>query len=209
MAPARGAAAELWKAIAKIDRSSNAPGTANVGRWITAAALWNLATPERGKLTPKNWPAFHRYFVVEFARLVKESGAVTEFKNRPAQGSQFKPSVPCGHRRDRYVTPEKGAQPMAAYVIANIRITDPDRYPEYASRVPQTIECHGGRYLARGGQGRGARGRVGAPTAGHPRVREHGALARLICRQGYEGIGSDLRFFASERKVATVTLPPF
>ena len=61
---------------------------------------------------------------------------------------------------------------MAAYVIANIRITDPDRYPEYASRVPQTIECHGGRYLARGGQGRGARGRVGAPTAGHPRVRE-------------------------------------
>ena len=82
---------ELWRAIAKIDRSSNAPGTANVGRWITAAALWNLTTPERGKLTPKNWPAFHRYFVVEFARLVRESGAVTEFKNRPAQGSQFRP----------------------------------------------------------------------------------------------------------------------
>ena len=41
---------------------------------------------------------------------------------------------------------------MAAYVIANIQITDPDRYPEYASRVPQTIERHGGRYLARGGK---------------------------------------------------------
>jgi uncharacterized protein (DUF1330 family) len=40
---------------------------------------------------------------------------------------------------------------MAAYVIANIRITDPDRYPEYASGVPQTIERYGGRYLARGG----------------------------------------------------------
>jgi uncharacterized protein (DUF1330 family) len=41
---------------------------------------------------------------------------------------------------------------MAAYVIANIQITDTDRYPEYASRVPQTIERHGGRYLARGGK---------------------------------------------------------
>ncbi len=40
---------------------------------------------------------------------------------------------------------------MAAYVIANIRITDPDRYPEYARRVPQTIERYGGRYLTRGG----------------------------------------------------------
>jgi uncharacterized protein (DUF1330 family) len=40
---------------------------------------------------------------------------------------------------------------MAAYAIANIRITDPDRFPEYASAVPQTIERYGGRYLARGG----------------------------------------------------------
>ena len=37
-------------------------------------------------------------------------------------------------------------------MIANIRIADPDRYPEYASRVPQTVERHGGRYLARGGK---------------------------------------------------------
>jgi hypothetical protein len=81
---------ELWKELAKIDRRSYAPGTANVGRWITAAALWSLTTPERGKLTPRNWPAFHEYFVVEFARLVG-SGAVTEFKNRPAQGTQFRP----------------------------------------------------------------------------------------------------------------------
>ena len=40
---------------------------------------------------------------------------------------------------------------MAAYVIANIRITDPDRYPEYARRVPQTIERYGGRFLSAGG----------------------------------------------------------
>ena len=41
---------------------------------------------------------------------------------------------------------------MAAYVIANVRVTDPDRYPEYIGRVSQTIERHGGRYLARGGE---------------------------------------------------------
>ncbi len=41
---------------------------------------------------------------------------------------------------------------MAAYVIANVRVTDPDRYPEYIGRVSQTIERHGGRYLVRGGE---------------------------------------------------------
>jgi len=41
---------------------------------------------------------------------------------------------------------------MAAYVIANIRITDPDRFPEYSSQVLPTVERHGGRYLARGGE---------------------------------------------------------
>ena len=41
---------------------------------------------------------------------------------------------------------------MAVYVIANVRVTDPDRYPEYIGRVSRTIERHGGRYLARGGK---------------------------------------------------------
>ena len=41
---------------------------------------------------------------------------------------------------------------MAAYAIANVRVTDPDRYPEYIGRVSQTIERYGGRYLARGGE---------------------------------------------------------
>jgi uncharacterized protein (DUF1330 family) len=41
---------------------------------------------------------------------------------------------------------------MAAYGIANVRITDPDRYPQYSARVSQTVERYGGRYLARGGK---------------------------------------------------------
>jgi uncharacterized protein (DUF1330 family) len=40
---------------------------------------------------------------------------------------------------------------MAAYLIANIEVTDPAAYEEYRKRVPATIAAHGGRYLSRGG----------------------------------------------------------
>ena len=41
---------------------------------------------------------------------------------------------------------------MAAYVIAEIDITDPETYKEYQRLVPQTVEQYGGRFLARGGK---------------------------------------------------------
>lgn len=41
---------------------------------------------------------------------------------------------------------------MSAYVIAQIEITDPERYAEYVKQVPATIARYGGRYLARGGK---------------------------------------------------------
>ena len=40
---------------------------------------------------------------------------------------------------------------MAAYVIADVDVTDPAGYDEYRKGVPATIAAHGGRYLARGG----------------------------------------------------------
>ena len=40
---------------------------------------------------------------------------------------------------------------MAAYVIADVEVTDPAGYDEYRKGVPATIAAHGGRYLARGG----------------------------------------------------------
>lgn len=40
---------------------------------------------------------------------------------------------------------------MAAYVIANIEVTDPALYDEYRKGVAATIAAHGGRFLARGG----------------------------------------------------------
>ncbi len=38
------------------------------------------------------------------------------------------------------------------YVIAQIKVTDPDLYPTYVEKVLPTIEAFGGRFLVRGGK---------------------------------------------------------
>jgi len=40
---------------------------------------------------------------------------------------------------------------MAAYVIADITVKDPETYAEYRKQVPATVTKHGGRFLVRGG----------------------------------------------------------
>jgi len=41
---------------------------------------------------------------------------------------------------------------MAAYVIAQVQVKDPEAYKNYAGQVQATVESHGGRFLARGGE---------------------------------------------------------
>ena len=41
---------------------------------------------------------------------------------------------------------------MAAYVLVNIEITDPDGFKQYQARFPQLMAAHGGKYIARGGK---------------------------------------------------------
>jgi len=41
---------------------------------------------------------------------------------------------------------------MAAYMIARVKITDPERYRKYVEATPPTIAKFGGRFIARGGQ---------------------------------------------------------
>ena len=41
---------------------------------------------------------------------------------------------------------------MAAYLIADLTITDPETFKRYQQAVPATVEKHGGRYLVRGGE---------------------------------------------------------
>ena len=51
---------------------------------------------------------------------------------------------------------------MAAYVIADIEMTDAARYEEYRRRVPATVAQYGGRFLVRGGAHRDPGGRLAA-----------------------------------------------
>jgi uncharacterized protein (DUF1330 family) len=41
---------------------------------------------------------------------------------------------------------------MPAYVIAEVDVRDPDQYARYRAAVPASLEAHGGRFLARGGE---------------------------------------------------------
>lgn len=40
---------------------------------------------------------------------------------------------------------------MAVYVIANVTVTDPERYAAYSAGVPASLAPYGGTFLARGG----------------------------------------------------------
>lgn len=40
---------------------------------------------------------------------------------------------------------------MAAYLIVNVEVLDPARYPEYTAQVPATLAPFGGRFIVRGG----------------------------------------------------------
>ncbi len=40
---------------------------------------------------------------------------------------------------------------MAAYLIAQVTVTDPDRFADYRAAVPAVIANYGGRYIIRGG----------------------------------------------------------
>lgn len=53
---------------------------------------------------------------------------------------------------------ELDSQAMPAYVIVDVTVTNPERYPEYTRLVPATIEQYGGRFIVRGGAVEGLEG---------------------------------------------------
>ena len=40
---------------------------------------------------------------------------------------------------------------MAAFVIADVDVKDPDKFKEYSKLTPNILKTYGGRYLVRGG----------------------------------------------------------
>jgi uncharacterized protein (DUF1330 family) len=50
----------------------------------------------------------------------------------------------------RYLKP--GGKCMTAYVILDIKVTDPQVYEEYKKLSPSSVAAYGGKFLARGGK---------------------------------------------------------
>jgi uncharacterized protein (DUF1330 family) len=46
----------------------------------------------------------------------------------------------------------RGGVGVPAYVIAQLKITDPEGFEEYRKMVPETIARYGGKYVVRGGK---------------------------------------------------------
>ena len=40
---------------------------------------------------------------------------------------------------------------MSAYIIVDVRVTDPEVYVGYTKLVPATVEAYGGKFIVRGG----------------------------------------------------------
>ena len=40
---------------------------------------------------------------------------------------------------------------MKAYVIADVTVTDPEKFKEYGKKVPPTVDKYKGKYIVRGG----------------------------------------------------------
>ena len=97
---------------------------------------------------------------------------------------------------------------MAAYVIAEVDVTDPEAYKAYATSVPATITQYGGRFLVRGGPSEALEGdwpalrRViiefpsteaarawwDSPEYAKPKaMRRAASRGRLILLEGFEG----------------------
>jgi uncharacterized protein (DUF1330 family) len=68
---------------------------------------------------------------------------------------------------------------MAAYLIADVDITDAAVFEEYRREVPATEQRYGGRYLGRGGQTKVLEGDCAASSR-YCRVPGHGIADELV-----------------------------
>jgi uncharacterized protein (DUF1330 family) len=80
---------------------------------------------------------------------------------------------------------------MPAYLIANIRVTDPARFAEYREKVAPLIARFGGRYLIRGG--------AVTPVEGEP------VLARVVVLE-FADMAALRRFYHSEDYAPLIAL---
>ena len=97
---------------------------------------------------------------------------------------------------------------MAAYIIAQINVTDPETFERYRDKVPAIIERHGGRYLIRGGATLDLEGTLPRPRVVVIEFADKAAAERFYHSPDYQEI-VPLRTSAAEGSVTLVEgVPP-
>ena len=95
---------------------------------------------------------------------------------------------------------------MAAYIIAEIEVTDPETYKEYLAQVGPIVEKYGGSFIVRGGR---TALLEGDGTAGRMVVIEFpdmDALNRLYNSAEYAG-PEKIRLRSANSRLVTVEVP--
>lgn len=69
---------------------------------------------------------------------------------------------------------------MAVYLVATLAVHDVENFKPYIAAVPPIVEKYGGRFLVRGGDLRGDRGRVARASANRRGVAQHGAGEKVV-----------------------------
>lgn len=84
---------------------------------------------------------------------------------------------------------------MAAYLIADTLLTDPERYEEYKAQARPLAESYGGEYVVRGGEMRVKEGELWSPTRlvaiRFPSVEQANAFYESQAYQAILGISRD------------------
>ncbi len=91
---------------------------------------------------------------------------------------------------------------MAAYLIADVDITDAAVFDQYRREVPATEERYGGRYLARGGATRCSRA-TGIRTASHIEFPDMASLSAWYDSPEYERL-KEIRFRSARTRILAV-----
>ncbi len=92
---------------------------------------------------------------------------------------------------------------MAGYVLAQLKVTDPQRFAEYRAQVPATIEKFGGRLLVRGAVMAALEGEPFAPRVGVIEFDSVAAAKRWYESDDYAPL-AELRQSASEGRLVIV-----
>ena len=97
---------------------------------------------------------------------------------------------------------------MAAYLIANIVVTDREAFERYRAGVPAGIAAHGGRYLVRGGATEVVEGNPAVNRMVILEFPDMAALRRFYASPEYKPL-LDLRLASTRSDVVFVEgLPP-